>query len=210
MYSEAPVRSVLSPHGRPPHQSSMSSKVFMIWEEDPTLKEGWSREDEAGIKSGSFGWTWQANTSNFFTNFFITVCGKEWLVWTMNWMFDVIRTGYQNQPLSIQAVSIIFRAAARTFVDKSGQRMLIFVLATSPQLLTAANLVQRNMSKKLPDAVEPYELTFFVVRGYIYLALAGLFKSSLALIRCVYKGARADGSSFCLRIWPALFLSNRH
>lgn len=67
-------------------------------------------------------------------------------------MFDVIRTGYQNQPLSIQAVSIIFRAAARTFVDKSGQRMLIFVLATSPQLLTAANLVQRNMSKKLPDA----------------------------------------------------------
>lgn len=72
----------------------------------------------------------------------------------------------------------------------------MFVLATSPQLLTAANLVQRNMSKKLPDAVEPYELTFFVVRGYIYLALAGFSKSSLALIRCVYKGVRADGSSF--------------
>ena len=55
-----------------------------------------------------------------------------------------------------------------------------------------------------------YELTFFVVRGYIYLALASLLKSSLALIWCVYKGVRADGSSFCLRIWPALFLSNQH
>jgi hypothetical protein len=70
-------------------------------------------------------------------------------------MLDVIRTGYQNQPLSSQAVAIILCTAARTFVDKAGQRMLMAVLAAGLRLFTATNLVQSNMSKKLPDAVEP-------------------------------------------------------